>query len=148
MAQNAIEAALNRASPEQRERAQQVIEEARRNITLVSDRTPEQVAAEQAKVIEEARRNIPFETMQDVDEISSPRPTPDNSTKDFSKVVRLDAGTQENMESIGNGVGNNYLNENAVDRALERQSQIAQDQAQYDRERQDRDRQEEQAMER
>lgn len=145
---NAIEAALNRASPEQQSRNQQIIEEARRNIQLVSDRTPEQVAAEQAKIMEEAKQNIPFETMKDVNEVSSPLPTPTRNTNYDSKVINLHPDMQENIEGIERGGGNNYLNENAVDRALERQNQITQDQAAYDRERQDRERQEQQAMER
>lgn len=144
---NAIEAALNRASPEQQARNQQVIEEARSNIQLVSDRTPEQLAAEQAQVIKEARQNIPFETMQDVDEISSPLPTPNANATYSSKVVSLNPEMHEKIESIEQGGGNNYLSGNAVDRAVERQDQISKDQAQYDREKQDRERQEQQAIE-
>jgi hypothetical protein len=145
---NAIEAALNRASPEQQARNQQVIEEARRNIQLVSDRTPEQVAAQQAQTIEEAKQNIPFDTMKDVDEVSSPLPTPTRNINYDSKVINLHPDTIENIEGIEQGGGNNYLNENAVDRAQARQDHIAQEQARYDRERQDRERQEQQAMER
>lgn len=125
MAGNAVEAALNRASEEQRAKAQQVIEEARRNIKLVSmrdDIPPSEIAAQQTQIIEEAKRNIPFETMQEVDEISPPLPTP--STKEADpKVVQLHPQTQETIERIEQGEGNNYLRENAVDRAVERQSQ-------------------------
>ena len=122
---NAVEEALNRANPEQRAKAQQVIEEARRNIKLVSmrdDIPPSEIAAEQKQIIEEAKRNIPFETMQEVDEISPPLPTP--STKEVNpKVVQLHPDTIENIEAIERSGGNNYLRENAVDRAMDRQPQ-------------------------
>ncbi len=145
---NAIEAALARADEQQRIRNEQVIAEARRNIQLVSDRTPEQVATEQSKIIEEARQNIPIETMQHVDEISSPLPTPNDKANYTSKVVSLNPDMHAKIESIEQGGGNNYLNENAVDRAVARQAQLSQEQAQYDREKQERERQDEQAMER
>lgn len=143
---NAIEAALARADEQQRIRNEQVIAEARRNIFLVSDRTPEQVAAEQSQVIAEARQNIPIETMQHVDEIGPPLPTPNDKANYTSKVVNLHPDIQGQIESIEQGNGNNYLNDNAVDRALERQQQQSQDQAQYDREKQDRERQEQQVI--
>ncbi len=126
---NAIEDALNRASPEQKERNKQVIEEARRNIKLVSmlqmeDITPANAdsVARQAQIIEEAKRNIPFDTMQEVDSISPPLNTP--STKEAnSKVIQIHSDVEAKIESVQQGEGNNYLRENAVDRAMQRQTQ-------------------------
>ena len=126
---NAIEEALNRASEEQRAKAQQVIAEARRNIQLVSmrdDIPPSEITARQTEIIEEAKRNIPFETMQDVDSISPPLPTPSINANYNSTVVNLHADTQQTIESIEQGEGNNYLRENAVDRAMARQWQETQ----------------------
>jgi len=123
---NAVEEALNRAGAEQRAKAQQVIEEARRNIKLVSvrdDITPTESVAKQTEIIEEARRNIPFETMQDVDSISAPLPTPAYNGNYNSKVVELHPQTQDTIERIEQGEGNNYLRENAMDRAMQRQAQ-------------------------
>lgn len=121
---NAIEEALNRASQEQRERAQQVIAEARRNIKLVSmrDDIPQsEIIAQQTQIIEEAKRNIPFETMMDVDSIAPPLPTP--SMKEANpNVIHLNANFQSTIESIQQGEGNNYLQDNAVDRAMNRES--------------------------
>ncbi len=126
---NAMEDALNRASPEQKAKNQQVIEEARNNIKLVSIQQMDDISpsgadsiARNAQVIEEAKRNIPFETMQDVDSIGPPLQTA--TTKEAnSKVVSLNASVQASIESIEQGEGNNYLRENAVDRAMERQPQ-------------------------
>jgi hypothetical protein len=76
---NAIEDALNRASAEQQAKNNQVIEEARRYIQLVSvrdDITPTDPAARNIQAIEEAKRTILFETMQDVDSIDPPLNTP------------------------------------------------------------------------
>lgn len=128
---NAIEGALNRASAEQREKAQQVIEEARRNITLVSmrdDITPTDAdsISRNAQIIEEAKRNIPFETMQDINTVSPPLPTPSNTANYHSKIVGLHPHTQATIEHIEQGDGNNYLRENAVDRAMARQPQEVQ----------------------
>lgn len=126
---NAVEEALNRASEEKRAKAQQVIDEARRNIKLVSmrdDIPPSEITAQQAQIIEEAKRNIPFETMQEVDEISPPLPTPSTLGNYNSTVINLHPDTQANIESIEQGDGNNYLRENAVDRAIARQSQETQ----------------------
>lgn len=125
---NAVEDALSRASAEQRARAYQAIEEARRNIKLVSMReeiTPSDAdkIAQNAKTIEEARQAIPYETMKDVDEVTSPPPTPTQNEHANSKVVDLHPDTQETIEQVEQGEGNNYLRENAVDRALERPSQ-------------------------
>ncbi len=125
---NAIETALNRASTEQRERAQQVIEEARRNIKLVSVRddisaTDGDAIARNAHTIEEAKRNIPFETMKDVDDVSPPLPTPANRGYYNSTIKELHPNEQSNIESIERGEGNNYLRENAIDRAMARQKQ-------------------------
>lgn len=125
---NAVENALNRASAEQREKAQQIIEEARRNIKLVSmrdDVTPSDGDAitKNAQAIEEAKRAIPFETMQDVDSISAPLPTPAQHGNYNSKVVELHPDTQATIEQIEQGAGNNYLRENAVDRAIDKPAQ-------------------------
>ncbi len=125
---NAVEEALNRASSEQQARNQQVIDEARRNIKLVSvrdDITPSAAdsAARNAQTIEEAKRAIPFETMKDVDHVSPPLPTPSNRGYYNSTVIELHSQTQSNIEQIEQGEGNNYLRENAVDRALSRPSQ-------------------------
>ena len=126
--ENAVENALNRASAEQRERAQQVIEEARRNIRLVSVRddissTDGDAIARNAHTIEEAKKNIPFETMKDVDTISAPLPTPAQRGHYNSTIIELHPNEQSNIESIEKGEGNNYLRENAIDRAMARQDQ-------------------------
>lgn len=121
---NAVENALSRASDEQRARAQQVIEEARSNIKLVSmqpgDVTPAggNSVAYNAQVIEEAKRSIPFETMQHIDEIGPPLNTPTTNGQYASKVVELHPNVQSTIENIEQGEGNNYLRENAVDRAM------------------------------
>ncbi|MBE2288942.1 MAG: hypothetical protein IAE95_05265 [Chitinophagaceae bacterium] len=126
---NAVENALNRASDEQRARAQQAIEEARANIKLVSMQPGDVTAsgansiAHNAQVIEEAKRNIPFETMQHVDEIGPPLTTPSANGQYTSKVVELHPNVQSTIENIEQGEGNNYLRENAVDRAMTRPSQ-------------------------
>lgn len=126
---NAVENALNRASEEQRARAQQAIEEARANIKLVSmqpgDVTPAggNSIAHNAQIIDEAKRNIPIETMQHVDEIGPPLSTPATNGHYASKVVELHPNVQSTIEQIEQGEGNNYLRENAVDRALQRPSQ-------------------------
>ncbi len=126
---NAVENALNRASEVQRARAQQAIEEARANIKLVSmqpgDVTPSGASsiAHHAQVIEEAKRTIPFETMQHVDEIGPPLNTPSANGQYTSKVVELHPNVQSTIENIEQGEGNNYLRENAVDRAMARPSQ-------------------------
>lgn len=133
---NAVEDALNRASAEQRERAMQTIEEARRNIQLVSvqqtgdiSSTDANSLARNAQIIEEAKRTIPFETMKDVDHVSPPMNTPGNGPTN-SNVIELHEHTQSTIENIEQGPGNNYMNDNAVDRAMARQSQdsIQQDQ--------------------
>lgn len=126
---SAVEDALARASAEQREKAQAVIEEARRNIRLVSAQQMEDISptsadsiARNAQIIEEAKRTIPGETMQDVTEITPPLNTPSGRPAN-SKVIYLDEHVQSRIENIQQGDGNNYLRENAVDRALERPSQ-------------------------
>ena len=127
---NAVEDALNRANEEQRAKALQAIQEARQNIKLVSMRgeniTQMDVDSveKNKQIIAEARQHIPFETMQDVDEITPPLPTPPTKQAQFqANVVQLHPDTQENIEQIEQGGGNNYLNDNAVDRAMARQSQ-------------------------
>ncbi|MBN8669518.1 MAG: hypothetical protein J0L80_02455 [Chitinophagales bacterium] len=130
---NAVEDALNRANEEQRAKALQAIQEARQNIKLVSMRgeniTQMDVDSveKNKQIIAEARQHIPFETMQDVDEITPPLPTPPTKQAQFqANVVQLHPDTQENIEQIEQGGGNNYLNDNAVDRAMARQSQETQ----------------------
>jgi predicted ribosome quality control (RQC) complex YloA/Tae2 family protein len=127
---NAIEDALSRASAEQRERAQQAIEEARQNIKLVSVRQMGDISSTEAdsvtrnaQIIEEAKRNIPFETMKDVNEVSPPLNTPSNRGYYNSTIIELHPNAQSQIETIEQGDGNNYLRENAVDRAMSRQSQ-------------------------
>lgn len=125
---NAIEDALNRASAEQQLKNQQVIEEARRNIKLVSVRdniTPADAnsVSKNTQIIEEAKRTIPFETMKDVDTISPPLNTPSVRGYYNSTVVEIHPDTQSNIEGIEQGGGNNYLRENALDRAIARPSQ-------------------------
>ena len=132
---NAIENALSRASVEQQEKAQQVIEEARRNIKLVSvrdDITPSNAdsTSRNAQVIEEAKRNIPFETMKDVDSILPPLNTPSARGYYNSNIIELHPNVQSNIEGIEQGDGNNYLRENAVDRATTRPSQEIQQEQQ------------------
>ena len=125
---NAVEDALNRASAEQKERNQQVIEEARSNIKLVSmqpgdmSSTSADSLARNAQIIEEAKRNIPFETMQSVDSVGPPLNTP-HTIEPNSKVVELHPNVQSTIESVEQGDGNNYLRGNAVDRAMTRQPQ-------------------------
>lgn len=126
---NAIKEALNRASQEAKLRNQQVIDEARRNIKLVSmqqldDVTPSgaETISRNAQIIEEARRNIPIETMQEVDNIGPPLNTPPTAPSN-AKVVQINAHTQQSIESIEQGPGNNYLRETAMDRAMARSAQ-------------------------
>ncbi len=125
---NAVENALSRINAEQRAKAEQVMAEARRNIRLVSlrdDLSPSDAdsLASNARIIDEAKRTIPFDTMRDVDTISAPLPTPNNRANYSSKVVCLNPETYDRIELIEQNGGNNYLNENAIDRALTRQSQ-------------------------
>lgn len=133
---NAIEDALNRASAEQRERALAAIEEARRNIKLVSvrdDITPGEAdsISRHAHTIEEAKRVIPFETMKDVDSIDPPMNTPPLARSHYnSTVVEINQSTQSNIEYIEQNGGNNYLRENAVDRAMARPPQEIQQEQQ------------------
>ncbi len=133
---NAVEDALNRASPEQQARARQVIEEARRNIKLVSmrnDITPTGAIVQQQKIIEEARRTIPSETMQEVDEISPvtlPLPSPNRRANYTSKFVELHPDTKENIERIEQSRENVYPRENAVDGAMQRHAQETPEQEQ------------------
>jgi hypothetical protein len=127
---NAVEDVLSRANPEQKVRNQQVIEEARRNIKLVSMQQMDDISpsggdaiARNAQIIEEAKRNIPFETMRDVDSVSPPLPTPSNRGYVNSTVIELHPNVQSTVENIEQGGGNNYLQENAIDRAMARESQ-------------------------
>lgn len=133
---NAIEDALNRASEEQRAKALQAIQEARQNIKLVSMRGENisqmdvDSVERNKQIIAEARQHIPFETMQDVDEITPPLPTPPTKHAQFqANVVQLHPDTTENIQQIEQSGGNNYLNDNAVDRAMGRQAQETQAQA-------------------
>jgi hypothetical protein len=126
---NAVEDALNRASPEQREKAMQTIEEARRNIQMnnvqMGDISSTNAASitHNAQVIEEAKRIIPFETMQHVDTVSPPMNTPPTHGVSNSNVIELHPDIQSDIESVQQSGDNNYLNQNAVDRALAQQSQ-------------------------
>ena len=132
---NAIEDALNRASEEQRAKALQAIQEARQNIKLVSMRGENisqmdvDSVEKNKQIIAEARQHIPFETMQDVDEITPPLPTPPTKQAQFqANVVQLHPETSANIQQIEQSGGNNYLNDNAVDRAIGRQAQETQTQ--------------------
>lgn len=127
---NAVESALARASEEQRARAYQAIEEARNNIKLVSMQQVEDISptaadavARNAQIIEEAKRTIPVETMRDVDAIEPPMTTPSMRGHANSMPITLDENVQHNIERIGQEGGNNYLHENAVDRAQQRPPQ-------------------------
>lgn len=127
---NAVESALARASEEQRVRAYQVIEEARNNIKLVSIQHTEDISptaadavARNAQIIEEAKRAIPVETMKEVDAIEPPMVTPSTRGHVNSMPIKLDENVEQNIERIGEAGGNNYLHENAVDRAQQRPAQ-------------------------
>ncbi len=126
---NSVEDALSRASAEQRERAMQTIEEARRNIQSTTMQPGDMSSmsatsiAHNAQVIEDAKRTIPFETMQHVDEIGPPMNTPAANDNYQSNVIEIDPNTQSKIEQIQQGEGNNYLSGNAVDRAMARQPQ-------------------------
>jgi len=132
---DAVQDALNRASTEQRERAMQTIEEARRNIQMsnvqVGDISSMDAAnmTRQAQIIEEAKRNIPAETMTHVDTVSPPLNTPPTHGMSNFNVIELHPDIKSDIESVQQSGGNNYLNQNAVDRALARP---AQDTPQYD----------------
>ena len=126
---NAVEDALSRASAEQKAKNEQVIAEARSNIKLVSMQQMDDISptgadsiARNAQIIEEAKRNIPFETMQSVDSIGPPTQTPAMGAAG-SNVVQLHPETQANIESIEQSGGNNYQNDNAIDRAQAREPQ-------------------------
>ena len=140
---NAVEDALNRANEEQRARALQAIQEARQNIKLVSMRGENitqmdiDSVEKNKQIIAEARQHIPFETMQDVDEITPPLPTPPTKVAQFqANVVQLHPDTQENIQQIEQGGGNNYLTQpqNAVDRAMSRPAAEQNNQPQIEQE--------------
>jgi hypothetical protein len=131
---NAIEEALNRASPEARAKAQQVIAEARNNIPTVSIKGVDSVSSQgnpsiksNDQVMAEARQNIPAGTMKDVKTIEQPLGTPSNKEAN-PKVIELNAGAQSNIESIQQKGNDNYLHQdqNAVGQALDRQSKAKQ----------------------
>ncbi len=128
---NAIEDALGRANAQQREKAQQAIEEAQRNIKLVSmhdEITPTDTNSitKNVQIIEEAKGRILFDTMKDVISVSSPLPIPSKTGNYHSNVVKLHPRPQSTVEHIEQGEGKNYLRENAVDRAGTRQTHEAQ----------------------
>ena len=130
---NAVEEALNRANADQRAHAMQVIEEARRNIQtadLQMANAPsgdaKAIIARNEQIIEDAKRSIPVETMQSVDEISPPLNTPPMHGQSNSNVIELHPDMHSDIESVQQSGGNNYLNENAVDRALARPAQESQ----------------------
>lgn len=127
---NAVENALNRGNEEQRARAQQVIEEARNNIKLVSMQqmgdispTAADSVSRNAQIIEEAKRTIPFETMKDVDSIGPPLATPSPMGVSNSNVIELNPQVRSTIENVEQGQGNNYLSQNAMDRAMQRSTQ-------------------------
>ena len=125
---NSVDDALARASAEQRERAQQTIEEARSKIQAaqmqpgdMSSMTASEIS-HNTQVIEDANRTMPPEpALQHVTEVSSPPPTPPVHGHVDATPIELNADTKANIESIQQYGGNNYLNENAVDRAIGRQ---------------------------
>jgi hypothetical protein len=127
---NSVEDALNRASAEQRDRAMQIIEEARQNINTASlqkgnfpSSDADATIARNEQIIEEAKRTIPVETMQHVETVSPPMNTPPMQGQSNSNVIELHPDVRSDIESIEQSGGNNYLNQNAVDRALARQGQ-------------------------
>ncbi|WP_394771812.1 hypothetical protein [Mucilaginibacter sp.] len=133
---NAVDEALNRMNADERAYAIQTIEDARRTIQTAelqkgysptSDITA--IVSRNEQIIEEAKRAIPVETMKSVDEISPPLNTPPTHGISNSNVIELHPDMHSDIESVQQSGGNNYLNENAVDRALARP---AQDGQQYD----------------
>ena len=127
---NAVEDALNRMNADQRAQVNQTIEEARRNIQtaeLQAAHSPSSdaatIIARNQQVIDEARRSIPIETMKSVDEVSSPMTTPPMHGNINPEPIELHPDMQADIESVQQTGGNNYLNENAVDRAMARPSQ-------------------------
>ncbi|RKR84194.1 hypothetical protein BDD43_4421 [Mucilaginibacter gracilis] len=130
---NAVEDALNRANAEQRERAMATIEEARRNILNADIQMANSPSGDFAviksrneQIIDEAQRSIPVETMQSVDSVSAPMNTPPMHGIVNSEPVELNPTFRSTIESIEQGSGNNYLNQNAVDRAMTRTPQESQ----------------------
>ncbi|EHQ29758.1 hypothetical protein [Mucilaginibacter paludis] len=126
---NAVEDALNRASAEQRERAMATIGEARRNILNADIQMAYSpsgdaatIKARNEQIIEEAQRSIPAETMQSVDSVSPPMNTPPMHGMVNTEPIALNPEFKSTIESIEQGGGNNYLNPNAVDRAMARQA--------------------------
>jgi hypothetical protein len=137
---NSVDDALNRASAEQRERAMQTIEEARRNIQSAQMQPGDMSSmdasniAHSTQVIEDAKRTMPPEpVLRHVNEVSSPPPTPPVHGRVDTTPMELNAETHANIESIQQNGGNNYLDQNAVDRALERQPQETPDYEQQQR---------------
>ncbi|MGY3213942.1 hypothetical protein [Mucilaginibacter sp. HD30] len=127
---NAVEDALNRAKADQKEKAMQTIDEAQRNINSASFQmgnfqSPEaaDIISRNEQIIAEARRSIPFETMQSVDSVSPPMTTPPTHGVVNAEPIELNSNFKSNIENIEQGSGNNYLNQNAVDRANARQEQ-------------------------
>ena len=96
---NSVEAALKRASPETGEKSQQVMQE--------------------------ARQNIPGDTMKEVNQPSAPNTTPsENRSNPFGLEKKtVNADTQSRVETTQQSQGNNYMYQNAVDRAQERPTQ-------------------------
>jgi hypothetical protein len=125
---NAVEDALSRGSAEQQEKAQQVIQDARRDIQMTNisgDISPMEASSivTNAQIIEDAKRNIPAATMENVETISSPLPTPSPTGVYDYTPVEVNPVVQNTIENIEQGSGNNYLEQNAVDRAVSRQEQ-------------------------
>ena len=96
---NAVEEALKRASPEQREKNEQDMQAAKEKLSSTN--------------------------MKEVENISAPN-VPNAITKVNSSSVankQVDEVTKDNINSIQKSEGNNYLNQNAVDRAMDRTPQ-------------------------
>lgn len=129
---NAVEDALNRMNADQRAQADQTIEDARRKIQsaeMQMGNAPSgdiaATIAQNEQIIAEAQRSIPAETMQSVDSISPPMNTPPMHGMVNSTQIEVNSTFKSQIESIEQSGGNNYLNTNAVDRALAREGQDA-----------------------
>ena len=133
---NAVQQALDRASKSQGfKEAQEALKS--NNVSLAVDNTdrtttqnnPSKVNSVEAalnRTSEKDRQTIdaakPHITMvKNADEIT-PQITP-SKTQPNSKEQQLSAGTQENIESVQQGQGNNHRYPNAVHRAMERPTQ-------------------------
>jgi hypothetical protein len=127
---NAVEEALNRAKRAEIDKtignAQREIDSAKMQMGNDPNSNMAATIAQNEQIIAEARHSIPFESMQSVDSISPPMNTPAAHGLSNPEPVNLNPTFQMHIEKIQQGPGNNYLNENAVDRAMDQQSQAAQ----------------------